>query len=137
MFWQEYLPEDNLFEDAGTVCPFVASNIYGTPVVISGKIYMAKTEETKEVLVYDAYSDEWSRISDMNLTKKDSMLAASGNDIYSIGGELVGFGVLDTVEQYTVKVQTITKQMAVNQGESYELQVNAGNLKRDRQRSSR
>lgn len=130
MFWQEYLPEDNLFEDAGTVCPFVASNIYGTPVVISGKIYMAKTEETKEVLVYDAYSDEWSRISDMNLTKKDSMLAASGNDIYSIGGELVGFGVLDTVEQYTVKVQTITKQMAVNQGESYELQVNAGNLKK-------
>ena len=66
----------------------------------------------------------------MNLTKKDSMLAASGNDIYSIGGELAGFGVLDTVEQYTVKVQTTTKQMAVNQGESYELQVNAGNLKK-------
>ena len=130
MFWQEYLPEDNLFEDAGTVCPFAASDIYGTPVVISGKIYMAKTEETKEVLVHDAYSDEWSRISDMNLTKKDSMLAASGNDIYSIGGELAGFGVLDTVEQYTVKVQTTTKQMAVNQGESYELQVNAGNLKK-------
>ena len=130
MFWQEYLPEDNLFEDAGTVCPFAASDIYGTPVVISGKIYMAKTGETKEVLVYDAYSDEWSRISDMNLTKKDSMLAASGNDIYSIGGELAGFGVLDTVEQYTVKVQTTTKQMAVNQGESYELQVNAGNLKK-------
>ena len=130
MFWQEYLPEDNLFEDVGTVCPFAASDIYGTPVVISGKIYMAKTEETKEVLVYDAYSDEWSRISDINLTKKDSMLAASGNDIYSIGGELAGFGVLDTVEQYTVKVQTTTKQMAVNQGESYELQVNAGNLKK-------
>ena len=130
LFWQEYLPEDNLFEDVGTVCPFAASDIYGTPVVISGKIYMAKTEETKEVLVYDAYSDEWSRISDMNLTKKDSMLAASGNDIYSIGGELAGFGVLDTVEQYTVKVQTTTKQMAVNQGESYELQVNAGNLKK-------
>ena len=130
MFWQEYLPEDNLFEDVGTVCPFAASDIYGTPAVISGKIYMAKTEETKEVLVYDAYSDEWSRISDMNLTKKDSMLAASGNDIYSIGGELAGFGVLDTVEQYTVKVQTTTKQMAVNQGESYELQVNAGNLKK-------
>ena len=130
MFWQEYLPEDNLFEDVGTVCPFAASDIYGTPVVISGKIYMAKTEETKEVLVYDAYSDEWSRISDMNLTKKDSMLAASGNDIYSIGGKLAGFGVLDTVEQYTVKVQTTTKQMAVNQGESYELQVNAGNLKK-------
>lgn len=130
MFWQEYLPEDNLFEDAGTVCPYAASDDYTTPAVISGKIYMAKTEETKEVLVYDAYSDEWSRISDMNLAKKDSMLAASGNDIYSIGGELAGFGVLDTVEQYTVKVQTTTKQMVVNQGESYELQVAAGNLKK-------
>lgn len=80
--------------------------------------------------MYDAYSDEWNRISDMNLTKKDSMLAASGNDIYSIGGEMAGFGVLDTVEQYTVKVQTTTKQMAVNEGESYELQVTAGNLKK-------
>ncbi len=130
MFWQEYLPEDNLFEDAGTACPFAASDTFGTPVVISGKIYMAKTEETKEVLVYDAYADEWSRISDMNLAKKDSILAASGNDIYSIGGEMTGFGVLDTVEQYTVKVQTTTKQMAVNQGEAYELQVTAGNLKK-------
>lgn len=130
MFWQEYLPEDNLFEDAGTACPFAASDTFGTPVVISGKIYMAKTEETKEVLVYDAYADEWSRILDMNLAKKDSILAASGNDIYSIGGEMTGFGVLDTVEQYTVKVQTTTKQMAVNQGEAYELQVTAGNLKK-------
>lgn len=134
MFWQEYLPEDNLFEDAGTACPFAVSDTFGTPVVISGKIYMTKTEETKEVLVYDAYSDEWSRISDMNLTKKDSMLAASGNDIYSIGGELAGFGVLDTVEQYTVKVQTTTKQMVVNQGESYELQVTAGNLKKGQEK---
>ena len=130
MFWQEYLPEDNLFEDAGTACPFAASDTFGTPVVVSGKIYMTKAEETKEVLVYDAYSDEWSKISDMNLTKKDSALAASGNDIYSIGGEMTGFGVLDTVEQYTVKVQTTTKQMTVNKGEAYELQVTAGNLKK-------
>ena len=43
---------------------------------------------------------------------------------------MTGFGVLDTVEQYTVKVQTTTKQMAVNQGEAYELQVTAGNLKK-------
>jgi hypothetical protein len=100
--------------------------------VNSGKIYMSKTEETKEVLVYDAYSDEWSRISAMNLTKKNSMLAVSGNDIYSIGGEMTGFGVLDTVEQYTVKVKTTTKQMVVNKGEVYELQLTAGNLKKGR-----
>lgn len=130
MVWQEYLPEDNTFEDAGTACPFAASDTFGTPVVIRGKIYMTKTEDTKEVLVYDAYTDEWSQVSDMNLTKKDSVLAACGNDLFSIGGELAGFGVLDTVEQYTVKVQTTTKQMLVNKGESYELQVTVGNLKK-------
>lgn len=130
MYWSEYLPEDNAFEDAGTVCPFAVSDVYQTPVVISGKIYMMKEEDTKEVLVYDAYSDEWSRVSDMNLTKRGSVLVASGNELYSIGGEMTGFGVLDIVEQYSVKVQTTTKQMAVNKGEAYELQVTAGNLKK-------
>lgn len=130
MYWTEYLPEDNIFEEDGTVCPFAVSDAYGTPVVISGKIYMVKEEETKEVLVYDVYTDEWSRVSAMNLTKKNSSLAVSGNEIYSIGGEMNGFGVLDTVEQYTVKVQTTTKQMLVNKGEAYELQVTAGNLKK-------
>ena len=130
MFWQEYLPEDNVFEDAGMECPFAASDKYKASTVIRGKIYMVKEAETKEVLVYDAYAGEWSRISDMNLTKKDSALAASGNDLYSIGGEMPGFGVLDVVEQYTVKVQSTTKEMVVKKGEAYELQVTAGNLKK-------
>ena len=91
---------------------------------------MVKEAETKEVLVYDAYADEWSRISSMNLTKKDSALAASGNDVYSIGGEMSGYGVLDVVEQYSVKVQTSTREMVVKKGEAYELQVTAGNLKK-------
>ena len=130
MFWQEYLPEDNLFEDAGTACPFATSDKYKASAVISGKIYMVKEAETKEVFVYDAYADEWSQISDMNLTKKDSALVASGNDVYSIGGEMTGYGVLDAVEQYTVKVQSTTKEMLVKKGEAYELQVTAGNLKK-------
>lgn len=75
MFWQEYLPEDNVFEDAGTVCPYATSDVYSTPVVIRGKIYMAKEQETKEVLAYDAYADEWSRVSDINLSKKSATLA--------------------------------------------------------------
>lgn len=128
MYWMEYLPEDNAFEDAGTVCPYTTSDNFATPVVISGKIYMIKTGETKNVLVYDAYSDEWSEVSAMNLTKKESALSACGNDLYSIGGEMTGFGVLDVVEQYSIKVQTIKKQMMVNECEAYELQVTAGNL---------
>ena len=130
MFWQEYLPEDNVFEDAGTECPFAASDKYKASAVIRGKIYMVKEAETKEVLVYDAYADEWSRISDMNLTKKESALAACGNDLYSIGGEMSGYGILDAAEQYTVKVQSTTKEMVVKKGEAYELQVTAGNLKK-------
>ena len=128
MYWMEYLPEDNAFEDAGTVCPYTTSDNFATPVVISGKIYMIKTGETKNVLVYDAYSDEWSEVSAMNLTKKESALSACGNDLYSIGGEMTGFGVLDVVEQYSIKVQTIKKQLMVNECEAYELQVTAGNL---------
>lgn len=130
MYWQEYLPEDNVYEDAGTPCPSAVSNKYQATTVISGKIYMVKEEGTKEVLVYDAYTDEWSRISDMNLTKQGSVLAACGNDLYSIGGEMAGFGVLDVVEQYTVKVQTTTKDMLIKKGEAYELQITAGNLKK-------
>lgn len=130
MFWQEYLPEDNIFEDAGAECPFATSDKYRASAVISGKIYMVKETETKEVLVYDAYADEWSQISAMNLTKKDSALVASGKDVYSIGGEMSGYGVLDVVEQYSVKVQSTTKEMLVKKGGAYELQVTAGNLKK-------
>ena len=130
MYWQEYLPEDNIFEDAGVECPFATSDKYKASAVISGKIYIVKETETKEVLVYDAYADEWSQISAMNLTKKNSALVASGNDVYSIGGEMTGYGVLDVVEQYSVKVQTTTKEMLIKKGEAYELQITAGNLKK-------
>ena len=67
----------------------------------------------------------------MNLKKRDSALTASGNELYSIGGEMTGFGVLDTVEEYTIPVKTTKREMLVNQEEAYELQVTAGNLKKD------
>ncbi len=80
MFWQEYLPEDNAFEDAGTACVFAPSGKYKASAVIRG--------------------------------------------------EMSGYGILDVVEQYTVKVQSTTKEMVVKKGEAYELQVTAGNLKK-------
>lgn len=131
MCWAEYLPDDNVFEEAGAPCPYTVSDKYGVPAVISGKIYLAKEGETKDVLYYDAYTDEWGEVSSMNLKKRDSALTASGNELYSIGGEMTGFGVLDTVEEYTIHVKTTKKEMLVNRGESYELQVTAGNLKKD------
>lgn len=130
LFFEEYLPEENTWEEPGTVCPYTVSDRFAAPVVIRGKIYLVKESETKDVYVYDAYLDEWSEVSAMNLKKQESVLAACGNELYSIGGEMTGFGVLDVVEQYTVKVQTTKKQMEVRQGSHYELQINAGNLKK-------
>ena len=130
LFFEEYLPEENTWEELGTVCPYTVSDRFAAPVVIRGKIYLVKESETKDVYVYDAYLDEWSEVSAMNLKKQESVLAACGNELYSIGGEMTGFGVLDVVEQYTVKVQTTKKQMEVRQGSHYELQINAGNLKK-------
>ena len=130
LFFEEYLPEENTWEEPGTVCPYTVSDRFVAPVVIRGKIYLVKESETKDVYVYDAYLDEWSEVSAMNLKKQESFLAACGNELYSIGGEMTGFGVLDVVEQYTVKVQTTKKQMEVRQGSHYELQINAGNLKK-------
>ena len=130
LFFEEYLPEENTWEELGTVCPYTVSDRFVAPVVIRGKIYLVKESETKDVYVYDAYLDEWSEVSAMNLKKQESVLAACGNELYSIGGEMTGFGVLDVVEQYTVKVQTTKKQMEVRQGSHYELQINAGNLKK-------
>lgn len=130
MSWAEYVPEDNVFEEAGTACPFAASDRYRASAVIRGKIYMVRESETKEVLVYDCYTDEWGKLPAMNLMKQDCVLAASENDIYSIGGEMAGFGVLDVVEQYSVRVQATVREMLVKKGECYELQVTAGNLKK-------
>ncbi len=96
-----------LFEEAGIVCPYTTSDHFATPVVISGKIYMVKETETKNVFVYDAYSDEWERNFSNEFNKKESLLSACENELYSIGGEMTGFGVLDVVEQYTIKGQTI------------------------------
>lgn len=130
LFFEEYLPEENTWEEPGTVCPYTVSDRFAAPVVIRGKIYLVKESKTKDVYVYDAYLDEWSEVSAMNLKKQESVLTACGNELYSIGGEMTGFGVLDVVEQYTVKVQTTKKQMEVRQGSHYELQINAGNLKK-------
>lgn len=103
--------------------------------MIRGKIYMVQEAETKEVLAYDAYTDEWSLVSAMNLLKKESALAVSGNELYSIGGEMPGYGVLDVMEQYSVHLKSTTKEMAVKKGEAYELQVTAGNLKKGQKKT--
>lgn len=130
MCWSEYLTGDGVFEDEGAVCPYAFSDRYRAFAGNGGKIYMIKEAETKEVLVYDVYTDEWGQVSPMNLMKKDSVPVACGSELYSIGGEMAGFGVTDVVERYTAGLQTVTRELSVKKGENYELQLAAGNLKR-------
>ena len=89
------------------MCPYTTSAHFATPVVISGKIYMVKETETKNVLYMMLIPMSGGEISAMNLTKKESLLSVCENELYSMGGEMTGFGVLDVVEQYTIKAQTI------------------------------
>ncbi len=37
MAWAEYLPEDNVFEEAGEACPFATADRYQATAVISRK----------------------------------------------------------------------------------------------------
>ena len=80
LFFEEYLPEENAFEEAGIVCPYTTSDHFATPVVISGKIYMVKETETKTFMYTTLILDEWSEISAMNLTK-ESLFSACGNEL--------------------------------------------------------
>lgn len=132
MYMQEYSPEEEEYQDAGAVCPYTKAEQYETCAATNGKVYMMKETETNRVLCYDVYTDEWSEISPTNLTKENAMLVSSGNELYSIGGETEGFGVLDVVEQYSISNQTIIKKMNVKKGEVYEIQINAGNLSKDK-----
>ncbi len=135
MSFFEYLPDENDWEEASMNCPYGISDEYGTLATISGKIYLSKAEENNEVIVYDAYTDTWSQISDMNLSKENAALVASGNDLYSIGGEMTGFGNLDVVEMYSLDTKTTVKKLSIEKSESYELQVKAGNLKKGEEKT--
>ena len=51
MAWAEYLPEDNVFEEAGEACPFATADRYQATAVIRGTLSLVKEADTKEVIV--------------------------------------------------------------------------------------
>lgn len=129
MYWEEYLPEEEDYDNAGTICPVDKADRYCHGTVVEGKIYMVKEKETKESLCYDVYLDKWSSLPDMNLCKEKSQLLSVGAALYSVGGTTRDFGLLDVVEKYEREEGPIEKQMDVSKGEIYELQVEAGHCK--------
>lgn len=131
MYWEEYLPETGEYDNAGEVCTFANADRYLSGTVVGGKIYMVNDHETNRVICYDVYLDTWSSLSVYNLKKEASRLESVGNTLYSLGGSLTGFGTLDVMESYLLEMAQVTKQMEVTTGESYELQVNAGNCDED------
>lgn len=131
MAWAEYLPETGCYDNQGTACTLADAGLYLSGTAINGKIYMVGDRISNRVLCYDAYLDEWESLSARNLKKEHSALVSVGTTLYDIGGDMEGFGILDVLESYETATVQVTKQMAVEEGESYELQVSAGNCEED------
>lgn len=131
MYWEEYLPETDEYDNEGAVCTIANADQYTSGTVVNGKIYMVNENVTDKVLCYDVYLDQWSEMSPLNLKKQNSQIQSVGETLYNIGGCTQGFGTLDVTECYALNKVTITKTMDVVKGESYELQVNAGNCEED------
>lgn len=128
IYVQEYLPEENDYEEPGKNCPIAGAGRYTQACVIDGTIYFASTGRTDHVIEYDVYRDEWSKTSVFHLEKEDSALQAAGDTIYNIGGLVRGFGVVDVVESFKLPELAVKKTLEAIKGESYELQLAAGNM---------
>ncbi len=126
MYWEEYLPEDEEYRNAGVKCPIDKADRYTYGTEVNGRIYMAKEKETNEVICYDVYLDTWNSMSVLNLKKEKAELVSVGSSLYSLGGKMSGFGYLDVVECYASAAPQIMKQLNVSKNEIYELQVEAG-----------
>lgn len=131
MYWEEYLPETGEYDNAGEPSTIANANRFVSGTVVNGKIYMVNAKESNQVIYYDVYLDEWSELSILNLKKEASQMQSVGNTLYNLGGSMAGFGTLDVVESYTLETTPILKQLDVVKGETYELQVNAGNCEED------
>lgn len=131
MYWEEYLPEEDVYDNAGEKCPINKADRYSHGTVIDGKVYMVKEKASNEAVCYDVYLDTWSTVPVMNLEKEKTGIAGVGHTLYTVGGALNGFGTLDVVERYHLKDTQITKTLHVTKDEIYELQVEAGQCRED------
>ena len=128
IYVQEYLPEENDYEEPGKSCPIAGAGRYTQACVIDGTIYFVSMGRTNYAIRYDVYRDEWSKTSVFHLEKEGSALQAAGDTIYSIGGLVRSFGVVDVVESFKLPELAVKKTLEVTEGESYELQLATGNM---------
>lgn len=131
MYVAEYLPETGEYDNAGTASTIADADCYLSGTVANGKIYMVNDKKTDQIIYYDVYLDKWDKLSVLNLKKEHSNLAVLGGNLYSLGGTMQGFGTIDVTEIYSMGNTSITKQLKVTEGESYEFQINAGNCEED------
>lgn len=126
----EFNRETYEYEEVGERKSAVDVDNYQSGAVIDGRIYINSPQETDKILYYDVYVDEWGELSALNLEKEKSVLCSYDHTLYSIGGLMNGFGTLDVVEKYEANVETIQKEIAAENGQSYEIQLNGGGLKK-------
>lgn len=124
----EYDVETSGCEEISTGGQIGNVDYYQSGTVIDGRIYINSIQKTDKVLYYDVYVDEWGEVSALNLKKENSVLCSQDHTLYSIGGFMEGFGTLDVVERYETNVETMTREIAAEQGQFYEIQLNGGKL---------
>lgn len=127
IYWQEYLPNEDDYEEAGKSCPFSSASDYTQTAVVNGIVYMVSSGCTDHVISYDISRDVWNKTSVFNMKKTVSGFAASKDMLYSIGGNVSGFGTVPVVESLVVSDMALVRRIDVTAGENYEIQLYAGN----------
>lgn len=93
---------------------------YSSAVSMNGKIYLKQDQKSKNILVYDLYKQSWTSISDFNVEKSGSALAAVKGVLYCVGGNHDDLGGLDIVESIKT-AHYLEKPIEAQQDEELEI----------------
>lgn len=124
----QYLTEENEYEEGGSSCPFSEVAGYTKGCVAGGTMYLVSDKQTDHAVSYDVFRDTWNTVNVFNLEKSGSALVAEDGILYSIGGELTGFGKLDVMESLKLSDIATIQTLTVTEGERYELQLYRSSL---------
>lgn len=133
LFVSEYNEKDGTMEEDYEELLMMDAADYTSLVGTNGKLYAVSEKETRDVVTFDTYKNEWSSLSKMNLKKALAGYVILNDVLYSIGGTMEGFGSLDVVEAIDLQLVENTETMKVKKGEAYEIGLHAANLLKEKE----
>lgn len=133
LFVSEYNEKDGTMEEDYDEILMMDAADYTSLTGTNGKLYAVSEKDTKDVLTFDTYKNEWNNLSKMNLKKSDAGYVILNDVLYSVGGMMEGFGSLDVVEAIDLQLVENTETLNVKKGEAYEIGLNAANLLKEKE----